>query len=156
MSGRRTRRSWSSSSSGPTGELLHFHAEYCASWRALLELSVRPLPLLLALIHRSAWKVTSAKLVALLEFELLRAERPSEAYPGGLDELWGAYDLFDLGLGAVAPYVVFSEYLLQGHILLHAAYDVIGDLLLTRGEGGASCASEEPLPEGWPFAHEDP
>jgi hypothetical protein len=95
-------------------------------------------------------------LVALLEFELLRCERLSEAFSGGLDELWRAYDLFDLGLGAVSPYVVFSDDLLQGHILLHAAYDVIGDLLLTRGEGGASCASEEPLPEGWSFAHEDP
>jgi hypothetical protein len=30
----------SSSSSGPTGEFPHFHAEYPASWRALLELSV--------------------------------------------------------------------------------------------------------------------
>ena len=94
--------------------------------------------------------------VGYLELKLLRSERFSEAFSGGLDELWRAYDLFDLGLGAVAPYVVFSEYLLQGHILLHAAYDVIGDLLLTRGEGGASCASEEPLPEGWSFAHEDP
>ena len=100
--------------------------------------------------------MNTKKLVALLEFELLRSERLSEAYPGGLDELRAAYDLFDLRLGAVAPYVVFSEYLLQGHILLHAAYDVIGDLLLTSGEGGASRASEEPLPEGWPFAHEDP
>jgi hypothetical protein len=99
--------------------------------------------------------MNSAMLVALLEFKLLQAERFSEAYPCVLDELRGAYDLFDLGLGAVAPYVVFSEYLLQGHVVLHAAYDVIGDLLLTRGEGGACCASEEPLPEGWPFAHED-
>ena len=93
-------------------------------------------------------------MVALLEFELLRAERLFEAYPGGLDELRAAYDLFDLGLGAVSPYVVFSDDLLQGHILLHAAYDVIGDLLLTREEGGASRAAEEPLPEGSLFAHE--
>jgi hypothetical protein len=110
---------------------------------------------LLALIHPSAWKWNSKKLVALLESKLLRCERLSEAYPGGLDELRAAYDLFDLGLGAVAPYVVFSEYLLQGYVVLHAAYDVIGDLLLTRGEGGASCASEEPLPEGSLFAHEE-
>ena len=95
-------------------------------------------------------------MVALLEFELLRSERLSEVFPGTLDELGAAYDLFDLRLGAVSPYVVFSEYLLEGHILLHAAYDVIGDLLLTRGEGGASRASEEPLPEGSLFAHEDP
>ena len=40
-SGRRTKKSSSFSSSGPTGELLHFHAEYPASWRVLLELSVR-------------------------------------------------------------------------------------------------------------------
>jgi hypothetical protein len=93
-------------------------------------------------------------LVALLESKLLRCERLSKAYPGGLDELRAAYDLFDLGLGAVAPYVVFSDDLLEGHIVLHAAYDVIGDPLLTSGEGGASGASEEPLPEGWPFAHE--
>jgi hypothetical protein len=70
--------------------------------------------------------------------------------------LWGAYDLFDLGLGAVSPYVVFSEHLLEGHILLHAADDVIGNLLLTRRGGGCSCAAEEPLPEGSLFAHEDP
>ena len=107
-------------------------------------------------IHPSAWKVNSPKLVALLESKLLRSERLSEAYPGDLDELRAAYDLFDLGLGAVAPYVVFSEYLLQGYVVLHTAYDVIGDLLLTSGEGGASRASEEPLPDGWPFAHEDP
>jgi len=50
--------------------------------------------------------------------------------------------------------LVFSEYLLQGHMLLHAADDVIGDLLLTRGEGGASRAAEEPLPEGSLCAHE--
>ena len=55
-------------------------------------------------------------MVARLEFELFRSERLSEAYPGSLDELRAAYDLFDLGLGAVAPYVVFSEYLLQAHI----------------------------------------
>jgi hypothetical protein len=92
----------------------------------------------------------------LLELKLLRSERFSEAFSGCLDEFWRAYDLFDLGLGAISPYVVFSEYLLQGHILLHAADDVIGDLLLTRGEGGASRAPEEPLPEGSLFAHEDP
>ena len=49
----------------------------------------------------------SAKLVALLKFELLRSERLSKAYPGGLNELRAAYDLFDLGLRAVSPYVVF-------------------------------------------------
>jgi hypothetical protein len=114
-----------------------------------------PRPFLFASIQRSAWKGNSPKLVALLEFELLRSESLSEAYPGSLDELGGAYDLFDLGLGAVAPYVVFSEYLPKGHVILHAAYDVIGNLLLTRGEGGASCAAEEPLPKGSLFAHED-
>ena len=31
--------------------------------------------------------------------------------------------------------LVFSEYLLQGYVVLHAAYDVIRDLLLTSGEG---------------------
>ena len=91
----------------------------------------------------------------LREPKLLRSERPPEAFPGGLDELRGAYDPFDLGLGAVSPYVVFSEYLPQGHILLHAGEDVIGDLLLTRGEGGASRAAEEPLPEGSLVAHGD-
>ena len=60
-------------------------------------------------------------MVALSEFELLRSERLSEAYPGDLDELRGAYDLFDLGLGAVSPHVVFSEYLLEGYVVLHAA-----------------------------------
>ena len=65
--------------------------------------------------------MNSPKLVALLESKLLRSERLSEAYPGDLDELRAAYDLFDLGLGAVAPYVVFSEYLLQGYVVLHAA-----------------------------------
>jgi hypothetical protein len=94
--------------------------------------------------------------VGYLELKLLRPERLSEAFPGGLDELGSAYDLFDLGLGAVSSYVVFSEYLLQGHILLHTAEDVIGDLLLTRGEGRASRATEETLPEGSLFAHEDP
>src|SRR5215211_8127281 len=91
----------------------------------------------------------------LLEPELLRSESLSEAFPGGLDELRGAYDLFDLRLGAVSPYVVFSEYLPKGHILLHTGEDVIGDLLLTRGERGCSRASEEPLPEGSLVAHED-
>src|SRR5215207_11411462 len=90
-----------------------------------------------------------------LEPELLRSESLSDTFPGGLDELGGAYDLFDLGLGAVSPYVVFSEYLPQRHILLHAGEDVIGDLLLTRGEEGAPRAAEEPLPEGSLFAHED-
>src|SRR5918995_3562963 len=93
--------------------------------------------------------------VGCLEPELLRSESLSEAFSGGLDELGGAYDLFELGLGAVSPYVVFSEYLPKGHILLHAGDDVIGDPLLTRGERGASRASEEPLPEGSLFAHED-
>jgi hypothetical protein len=41
-SGKGARKRSSSSSSGPTAELLHFHADYPASWRALLELSVRP------------------------------------------------------------------------------------------------------------------
>jgi hypothetical protein len=93
--------------------------------------------------------------VGCLEPELIRSERLSETFPGALDELGGAYDLFDLSLGAVSPYVVLSEYLPKGHILLHAGDDVIGDLLLTRGEGGASRASEDPLPEGSLFAHED-
>jgi hypothetical protein len=93
--------------------------------------------------------------VGCLEPELLRSETLSEAFPGGLDELRRAYDLLDLSLGAVSPYVVFSEYLPKGHIVLHAAYDVIGDLLLTSGERGASRASEDPLPEGSLFAHED-
>src|SRR5215211_3591247 len=91
----------------------------------------------------------------LLEPELLRPEGLPEAFPGRLDELGRAYDPFDLGLGAVSPYVVFCEYLPKGHLLLHAGDDVIGDLLLTRGERGASRASEEPLPEGSLFAHED-
>ncbi len=94
--------------------------------------------------------------LSCLEPELLRSERLPEAFPGGLDKLRSAYDPFDLGLGAVSPYIVFSEYLLQGHIVLHAADDVVGDLLLTGGEGGASRATEEPLPEGPLFAHEDP
>ena len=93
--------------------------------------------------------------VGCLEPELLRSETLSEAFPGALDELRAAYYLFDLGLGAVSPYVVFSQYLPKGHLVLHAAYDVIGDLLLTSGERGASRASEEPLPEGSLFAHED-
>ena len=92
--------------------------------------------------------------VGCLEPELIRSERLSEAFPGALDELRRAYDLFDLSLGAVSPYVVFSEYLPKRHILLHAGDDVIGDPLLTRGEGGASRTAEEPLPEGWSFAHE--
>jgi hypothetical protein len=96
----------------------------------------------------------SPRFVTPLEPELLRSERLPEPFPGSLDELRGAYDLFDLGLGAVSPYVVFSDHLLQGHLLLHAGDHVIGDFLLTGGEGGASRASEEPLPEGWPFAHE--
>jgi hypothetical protein len=93
--------------------------------------------------------------VGCLEPELIRSERLSEAFPGGLDELRRAYDLLDLSLGAVSPYVVFSQYLPKRHIVLHAAYDVIGDLLLTSGERGASRASEDPLPEGSLFAHED-
>ena len=46
--------------------------------------------------------------VGCLEPELLRSERLSEPFPGALDELRRAYDLLDLRLGAVAPYVVFS------------------------------------------------
>jgi hypothetical protein len=46
--------------------------------------------------------------VGCLEPELLRSESLSEAFPGALDELRRTYDLLDLGLGAVAPYVVFS------------------------------------------------
>src|SRR5215216_7145719 len=91
----------------------------------------------------------------LLEPELLRPESLSEAFPGRLDELRGAHDPFDLGLGSVAPYVVFFEYLPKGHVVLHADDDVIGNLLLARGEGRTSRATEEPLPEGWTFAHED-
>ena len=107
-------------------------------------------------IHPSAWKGNSQKLAALLEPELLRSEGLAEAFPGRLDELGRAYDPFDLGLGAVSPYVVFCEYLPKGHVLLHAGDDVIGDLLLTRGERRAPRASEEPLPEGsLLFAHGD-
>src|ERR671910_864326 len=91
----------------------------------------------------------------LLEPELLRPESLSEPFPGRLDERGGAHDPFDLGLGGVSPYVVFFEYLPKGHAVLHAGDYVIGNLLLARGEGRASCAPEEPLPEGWPFAHED-
>src|SRR3954454_22315464 len=92
----------------------------------------------------------------LLEPELLRSEGLAEAFPGRLDELGRAHDPFDLGLRAVSPYVVFCEYLPKGHVLLHAGDDVIGYLLLTRGERGASRASEEPLPEGsLLFAHGD-
>jgi hypothetical protein len=40
--------------------------------------------------------------------------------------------------GAVAPHVVFLEYLLDGHVLVYAAYDVVEYLLLTLGEGGGS------------------
>src|SRR5919107_5408523 len=64
----------------------------------------------------------------LLEPELLRSEGLAEAFPGRLDELGRAHDPFDLGLGAVSPYVVLSEYLPKGHIPLHAGDDVIGDL----------------------------
>src|SRR5918997_2303034 len=92
--------------------------------------------------------------VGCLEPELLRPERLAEPFPGSLDELRRAYDLLDLGWGAVAPYVVFCECLPKGHLVLHAGQDVIGDLLLPSREGGASRAAEEPLPEGWPFAHE--
>jgi hypothetical protein len=70
--------------------------------------------LLLALVHCNAWKGFSTKLVALLEPELLRPERLSEVFPGGLDELRSAYDPFDFGLGTVAPHVVFSDHLPQG------------------------------------------
>jgi hypothetical protein len=92
--------------------------------------------------------------VVCLESEFLRSESLPESFPGRLEELGGAYDLFELGLGAVSPYVVFLEYLPKGHIVLHAGDDVVGDLLLTRGERGCSRATEEPLPERWPFAHE--
>ena len=90
----------------------------------------------------------------------LRARTPpteglSEAFPGRLDELGGAHDLFELRLGTVSPHVVFLEYLPKGHLVLHAGDYVIGNLLLARGEGRASRAPEEPLPEGWTFAHED-
>ncbi len=37
-----------------------------------------------------------------------------QAFSGGLDVLGVAYDLLDLGLGEVAPQVVFLEYLLDG------------------------------------------
>ena len=84
----------------------------------------------------------------LLESELLRSESLSEAFPGRLDELGGAHDPFDLLLGAGSPYVVFFEYLPKRHVLLHAGYYVIGNLLLARGEGRTSRAPEEPLPEG--------
>ena len=91
----------------------------------------------------------------LLEPELLRPESLSEPFPGRLEELGGAHDPFDLRLGGVSSYVVFFEYLPKGYVLLHAGDYVIGNLLLARGEGRASHATEEPLPEGWTFAHED-
>ena len=75
-----------------------------------------------------------AQRVALLEPELIRSERLPEPFPGSLDELRGTYDLFDLGLRAVSPYVVFSDHLLQGHVVLHAGEHVIGDFLLTSRE----------------------
>ena len=61
-----------------------------------------------------------------------------QAFSGGLDELGVAYDLLDLLLRAVAPHVVFLEYVLDGHVLVYAAYDVVEYLLLTLGEGGGS------------------
>jgi hypothetical protein len=70
----------------------------------------------------------------LLGPELLRPESLSEAFPGHLDELGGAHDPFDLRLGGVSPYVVFFEYLPKGYVVLHAGDDVIGNLLLARGE----------------------
>ena len=83
-----------------------------------------------------------------LKLEVLRAERLPQPRPGGLDELGVAYDPLELLLGAVAPHVVFSEHLLEGHVLVQAADHVPEDLLLALVEGGASAAAEEPLPEG--------
>jgi hypothetical protein len=93
--------------------------------------------------------------VGCLKLELLRSERLSESFSGGPDELRIAYDLLDLGSGAVATHVVFLEYLLQGHIRAHAFDDVVEDLLLTLGEGGGPRAAEEPLPKGSSLAHLD-
>ena len=94
--------------------------------------------------------------VECLKLELLRfSERLSESFSGGRDELRTAYDLLDLGAGAVATHVVFLQYLLQGHILVYAADDVLEDLLLTLGERGGPRTADKPLPKGSALAHLD-
>jgi hypothetical protein len=53
--------------------------------------------------------------VGCLKLELIRfSERLSESFSGGLEELRIAYDLLDLGSGAVATHVVFLEYCWRG------------------------------------------
>lgn len=90
-----------------------------------------------------------------LELELLRSEILSEPFSCGLDELGAAYDPLDLGSGAGAAHVIFLEYLLQGHVIVHAVDDVPHHPLLARGEGGASPVAEEALPKGPSLAHTD-
>ena len=66
-----------------------------------------------------------------LEFELVRPERLSEPFPGGLDELGAAHDLLKLGPGGVAAHVLFPEHLLERGVLVYTLDDVLEDLLLT-------------------------
>jgi hypothetical protein len=93
--------------------------------------------------------------VGCLKLELVRPERVSESFSGGLDELRVAQDLLYLGSGAGAPHVFFLKYLLKGHAGVHAVEDVLEDPLLTLRERGGARATEESLPKGSPLAHLD-
>jgi acyl-CoA hydrolase len=93
--------------------------------------------------------------VGCLKLELVRPERVSESFSGGLDELRVAQDLLYLGPGAGAPHVFFLNYLLEGYARVHAVEDVLEDALLTLRERGGARATEESLPKGSSLAHLD-
>jgi acyl-CoA hydrolase len=93
--------------------------------------------------------------VGCLKLELVRPERVSESFSGGLDELRVAHDLLYLGSGAGAAHLLFLKYLLKGHPRVHAVEDVLQDALLTLRERGGARAAEESLPKGSSLAHPD-
>jgi acyl-CoA hydrolase len=93
--------------------------------------------------------------IGCLKLELVRPERVSESFSGGLDELRVAQDLLYLASGAGAPHVFFLKYLLKGHAGVHAVEDVLEDPLLTLRERGGARATEESLPKGSLLAHLD-
>jgi hypothetical protein len=63
-------------------------------------------------------------------------------FPASVDELGVVYDLVDLVLGAVAAHVIFANDVVQRGLFIHTVDDVLKDLLLALGAGGAA---EKPL-----------
>jgi hypothetical protein len=105
------------------------------------------------LVHGAVPIWLGADLDGCLKLELLRPERVSEPFSGGLNELRVAQDLIYLGSGTGATYLLFLKYLLKGHPRVHAVEDVLEDALLTLGERGGARATEESLPKGSSLAH---